>query len=69
MSRCLYRVPPQQSTAFHLAVCQRLGIDPTVVSEDFNVEWGNDGSGTVTFTAHIPAAELREMFNDAGRLA
>lgn len=61
-------VPPAQTTAFHRAICERLGIDPALVSEsDFHVEMmGGEELSPVTLTAFVPTEDLIAMFNAAG---
>lgn len=56
----------EESRAFHVAVCERLGIDPNVVQEsDFNVEvTAGDELGRVSLTAWLPAEELMALMNE-----
>lgn len=61
-------IPDAQRQAFGRALCERLGLDPSIVSENF--EWsvvGDDDLSPVTFTAYLPSEELVAMFNEAGR--
>lgn len=62
------RVPERQVRAFDKAVAERLGLDPTIIGDDFNAHWttyGDEelGKVKVTFTAYLPADEILAMFN------
>jgi hypothetical protein len=66
-------VPLEQSIAFNRAIAERLGLDPAIISgndfrADIEVMGGEElGKVSVSFTAYLPADELVEMFNTAGR--
>lgn len=68
MSNPTTPIPPAQVQAFGRAACERLGIDPAIVSaDDFHWEVvGDEDLGKVSLTAFLPADELLEMFNTAG---
>lgn len=60
-------VPNKQVQAFGLAICERLGIDPNLVGEQFHWEV-TDGEelGRVDLSVYLPAQELLDMFNASG---
>lgn len=64
MSR--YEVPVQQTRRFKLALAERLGLNPSEV-----IDIGFDTTGPVhtriTIEALLPADEVRDMFNAAGK--
>lgn len=66
-------VPEAQSQAFNVALCERLGLDPAIVSgRDFRanltVVAGEDlGEVNLSFKVYLPAEDLMAMFNGAGR--
>lgn len=56
-------VPPEQAHRFHLAACERLGVDPALVSRvDAEVV---DDSGTLTVVVRLPGDEVRDLWNAA----
>lgn len=63
-------IPPEQARVMHLAICERLGVDPNIVGDDMRWEVvGGEELGRVHLTAYLPAEELIAMFNQAGRQA
>ena len=66
-------IPDEQTRAFNLAVCKRLGIEPDIIADhnfraDFTVSSGEEfGQLNVSFTAYLPADEILGMFDRAGR--
>ena len=61
------RIPKRQIRAFDRAVAERLGLDPTIIGDDFLAHWtvGDEELGKVkaSFTAYLPADEILAMFN------
>lgn len=59
-------VMPEQRRRFGLAVCERLGLDPAIIGEQF--DWkvmGDEELGQITFTVFLPGDEILAMWNGA----
>jgi hypothetical protein len=57
-------IPDPQRRAFGLAVCKRLGLDPSIVGDQMQWEVsGADELAPVTLTVYLPADEVLHMFN------
>lgn len=68
MSNPMRPIPDGQARAFGLALCERLGLDPGIVGD--RIEWkvvGDEALAPVTLTVYLPADEVLDMFNGAGR--
>ena len=64
MSR--YEVPVQQTRRFKLALAERLGLNPSEVI-DIALDTTGPVHTRITIEAILPADEIREMFNAAGK--
>jgi hypothetical protein len=47
--------------AFGLAVCERLGLDPAIVSDNLSATTTNDDLSPITLTVYLPTDELIAM--------
>ena len=57
-------VPDERRRRFGLGLCERLGLDPAMVGEEFSWEVnGDDDLAPVTFTVYLPAADVLAMWN------
>jgi hypothetical protein len=61
----MHTIPSEQSKRFDLALAKRLGMNPEEVTR-IDVEC-DDRDARLTIHAYLPAAEVVEMFNAAGR--
>jgi transcriptional regulator with XRE-family HTH domain len=59
-------VVSETQRAFGLAVCQRLGLDPAIVSDDFHSHTTGEDLSPVTFTVYLPTDEVIAMMLGAG---
>lgn len=65
-------IPPRQDAAFQQAVAHRLGLNLEEISDNFRATFevmgGEElGEVKVSFSAYLPAQEILDMFNGAGR--
>ena len=73
MSRPSMPIPDEQVRRFNHAVCERFGLDPSIIGEsgfkaDFQVMGGEElGKVSVSFDAYLPADEILAMFNGTAR--
>ena len=65
MSSPIVPVPNTQVRYFGLAVCERLGLDPAIVSDKIDWKVTEEDLAPVTFTVYLPADEVLAMFNGA----
>lgn len=54
-------VSPAQAQRFHLAMCERLGVDPAITSRVEADVIGDDG--IVTLSVRLPGDEVYAMWN------
>lgn len=57
----------EEQRRFGLAVCERLGLDPSIVVDDLRATaWGGDDLSPVTLTVYLPTDDVIRMMLDAG---
>lgn len=56
-------VPPAQAQRFHVAMCERLGVDPAITSRVEADVIGEEG--IVTLTVRLTGDQVRDMWNAA----
>lgn len=61
-------VPTEQSKAFMIAICERLGINPDEVRKDtMNLTWGTDPYATIHVELFIPSSEVFDIWNNVAK--
>jgi hypothetical protein len=56
----------EQARRFYLSVCEYLGLDPAVVSQEgFQVDMTGDDRGRVSLVAYVPSSDLVRLFNES----
>lgn len=59
-------IPSAQAAAFDLALCERIGVSPDLVTNISAEVNDQAGLARVVVTLHLPADDVVAMFNAAG---